>query len=250
MKNGLVSIVMPSYNSSCYIADAIYSVMKQTYISWELLITDDASTDDTVNMVETFIEQDSRIRLFRLEKNSGVATARNFSIQHAKGQFIAFLDSDDVWHPEKLEKQLRFMKEHQYSFTFTAYQLMSHNGEMLDKIINTPESIDYKHYLKNTIIGCLTVMLDREQLGNFLFPNLKTSQDMALWLTILRNGNRAYGLNEVLADYRLSPQSNSGNKRKAAQGVWTVYRKQEKLSWLFSFYNFIGYAWHAVKKRL
>lgn len=142
------------------------------------------------------------------------------------------------------------MKKHQYAFTFTAYQLMRHDGELLNKTINTPESIDYKHYLKNTIIGCLTVVLDRKQLGDIAFPNLRIRQDMALWLSLLRDKvPNAYGLNQSLAYYRLTAESISANKVKAAKAVWKVYREVEHLSLLLSLYNFIGYAYQAVKKR-
>lgn len=250
MEKELVSVIMPSYNSGAFIAEAIHSVQQQTYLNWELLITDDASDDNTVEIANTFAAQDSRIRLFRLDENSGVAIARNHSIRQAKGRFFAFLDSDDCWHPEKLEKQLAFMRQQQCAFSFTAYQLMNSNGEISHRTISVPPEINHKQYLKNTIIGCLTVMLDKEKIGEFTFPNLRIRQDMALWLTILRNGTNAYGLNEVLAYYRLNPHSISANKINAAKTVWKVYRELEQLSLGRSLYNFIGYAFKAVKKRI
>ena len=250
MEKELVSIIMPSYQSGLYIADAINSVMRQTYPHWELLITDDASSDNSVQIINAFTSQDERIRLFQLEQNSGVATARNHSIQQAKGRYIAFLDSDDCWHPAKLEKQLAFMQQHLHAFTFTAYQLMNSNGQLLNKTIPVPAKISYQHYLGNTIIGCLTVMIDREKIKHISMPNLKMSQDMALWLSILRNGVTAYGLGEVLAYYRLNPNSNTANKIKAAVYVWKVYRNHEKLSPVSSLRHLIKYAFHAVKKRL
>lgn len=250
MKKELVSVIMPSYNSGAFIAEAIRSVLQQTYLNWELLITDDASDDNTVEIVQSFVEQDPRIRLFRIEMNSGVATARNNSISHAKGRFFAFLDSDDCWHPEKLEKQLAFMEQHQCAFSFTAYQLMNANGDISHRTISVPSEISHKQYLKNTIIGCLTVILDKEKIGEFAFPNLRIRQDMALWLTILRDKTNAYGLNEVLAYYRLNPNSISANKVNAAKTVWKVYRELEHLSLAKSIYNFIGYAFKAAKKRI
>ena len=250
MEKELVSIIMPSYNNRLYIADAVRSVMQQTYSNWELLITDDASIDDSVQIINSFVSQDKRIRLFKLEKNSGVSAARNYSIQQAKGRYIAFLDSDDCWHSEKLEKQLAFMQHYQYAFTFTSYQLMSSKGVLLNKMIIAPKEMSYKQYLKNTIIGCLTVIIDREKIRDIKVPALQTSQDMALWLDILRTGIHAYGLDEVLAYYRLSSNSNSANKIKAAKQVWTLYRNYEKLSCIVSLYNFLGYTYHAVKKRL
>ncbi|MDR2979120.1 MAG: glycosyltransferase [Bacteroidales bacterium] len=250
MENELVSIIMPSYSSAPFIADAIRSTLRQTYPHWELLITDDASTDDTLVVVQPFVERDPRVRLFQLTENGGVAAARNHAIGHARGRYLAFLDSDDCWHPEKLEKQLLFMRQQDHAFTFTAYQLMNSDGQILDKTIQIPPQIDYKQYLKNTVIGCLTVMLDRKRVGEVRFPAMRTSQDMALWLRILRKGFTAYGLGDTLAYYRLNPHSNSADKLKAACDVWRVYRDSEKLSWHFALYNFMGYAWRAIRKRL
>jgi len=248
--NPNVSIITPSYNSLPFIEKTINSVLKQTYKDWELLITDDCSKDCTWELLQRYSKQDERIKIFKLEKNSGAATARNNSLKNANGRFIAFLDSDDIWYPEKLEKQLAFIKKNDYAFTFTAYDQMSEQGIKLNRRISAPKSIDYNQYLRNTIIGCLTVIIDREKTGDFRMPLIKSSHDMALWLLIMKRGFIAYGLNEVLASYRLVSNSNTAKKWKAAQDVWRVYREIEQLSYITSSYLFCWYAFNAIKKRV
>ncbi len=250
MKEDLVSIIMPAYNNGYSIDVALDSVLSQSYPQWELLITDDASTDNTREIVHRYCEKDERIKYFSLQNNSGAALARNHSLAQASGRYIAFLDADDRWHPHKLERQLSFIQEKECHFSFTAYQWMNADGTEIGKIVNVPDRIDYKGYLKNTIIGCLTVMLDRKNITNIEFPNIRTRQDMALWLKILKNNCSAYGLNENLAFYRDAPNSISSNKWKAAKTVWRVYREIEKLPLLISIYNFISYVSHALLKRM
>ena len=250
MKEEIVSIIMPAYNSRLYIQEAIESVLLQSYPHWELLITDDCSSDNTQDICRQYAEKDNRIKYFFLEKNSGVAMARNHSIARAEGRYLAFLDSDDQWPPYKLSHQLAFMQQNGHALSFTAYQWMSDRADALGKIVTAPTKINYKGYLKNTIIGCLTVMIDLKTVQNIEFPNIKTSQDMALWLNLLKQEKYFYGLNEPLAFYRKNPKSNTSNKRKAALGVWHVYRQQEQLSFFSSLYNFTGYALHAFLKRV
>ena len=151
--------------------------------------------------------------------------------------------------PEKLEKQIQFMKENNYYFTFTSYIPISEDGQIKYKVISVPKVIDYVEYCKNTIIGCLTVIIDKEKVGEFRMPNIRSSHDMALWLLIMKRGFKAYGLNEVLAKYRLVSQSNTSKKWKAAKEVWDVYRKIEKLSIYKSCWYFLNYAYNAIKKR-
>lgn len=247
---GLVSIVMPSYNACHFIRESIESVLNQTYQDWELLITDDCSKDNSIEIVQSYVKKDSRIKLFVLDKNRGAAEARNNSIKEAKGKYIAFLDSDDIWQPSKLEQQISFMENNNLAFSFTAYDQMSEDGVLLNKVIEVPKIITYHSYLKNTIIGCLTVVINRGITGDFKMPNIKTSQDMATWLLVLKRGFKAYGLNKNLATYRLVGNSNSSKKSKAAKDVWRVYRDIEKLSVFYSCICFVGYAFNAVKKRL
>lgn len=250
MTEGLVSIIMPSYNASRFIAESINSVFLQAYSNWELLIVDDCSMDNSVRIAQKFVDIDKRVRLFPLEKNVGAAAARNVAIGQAKGQYIAFLDSDDVWEEDKLKKQLAFMEENSYAFTFSNYYVMEEDGRKIGNIVRVPTSLTYHQYLRNTIIGCLTVIIDRKQTGDFRMPLIKSSHDMALWLLIMKRGFKAYGMKETLAGYRLVPTSNTAKKWKAAKDVWKVYRKIEGLSVLYAMYCFCGYVLHAVLKRI
>ena len=250
MIEGLVSIIMPSYNAARFIGESINSVLLQTYSNWELLIVDDCSKDNSVEVVRKFANIDKRVVLFSLEKNVGAAAARNVAIEHAQGQYIAFLDSDDVWDEYKLEKQLAFMKQYSYVFTFSNYYVMEENGKKTENIVKVPSLLNYHQYLRNTIIGCLTVIIDRQQTGDFKMPLIKSSHDMALWLLIMKRGFKAYGLKDVLAGYRLVSTSNTAKKWKAAKDVWKVYREIEGLSVLYAAYCFCGYAINAVLKRI
>ena len=246
--NKLVSIITPSFNSEKFIEDCISSVFAQTYKDWELLIVDDLSTDNSCQLIEQY--KDERISLIKLEKNVGAAEARNIAIRTANGRYIAFLDADDLWEPQKLEKQISFMIENNIAFSFTTYQLISEDGLNHLNIIRAPKKTTYYSYLKNTIIGCLTVVIDREKTGYFEMPNIRSSHDMALWLLIMRRGFTAYGLRENLARYRIVASSNTANKIKAVADVWQVLRQVEQLSFLYSFWVFLNYLFHAIKKRI
>ncbi|PLS04332.1 glycosyltransferase family 2 protein [Neobacillus cucumis] len=244
----LVSIITPVYKAEKFIAETIKSVQQQTYENWEMILVNDVSPDNSVKIINTFAEADSRIRLVNLEENSGAAVARNTAIKFSKGKYIAFLDSDDLWHPDKLMKQIRFMEKGNLPFSFTAYEIMEENGTRTGKIVHVPDNIDYDGLLKNTIIGCLTVVLNKETIGHIEMVNIRTRQDFVLWLDILKRGHLAYGLDETLAYYRKVEGSISNNKIKAAKRNWYVYRKIEKLSLLKSITSFTGYAYHAIKK--
>ena len=246
----LVSIIMPCYNAERYIAQSIESVLAQTYQNWELLITDDCSTDNSVKVATKYSLQDDRINLLVPDEHQGIARTRNMSISRARGRFMAFLDNDDMWKPEKLEKQVNFMLEKGIGFSYTSYELIDIDGVLKNKVIKTQGVVDYKKYLRNTIIGCGTVMIDRDKVGHFSMPINDTSDDMAAWLNILRKGYKAYPLDEVLQQYRVTGKSASSNKFKASRDVWKVYRKNEKLNLIKSLYSFICYAFNAVKKRV
>lgn len=242
------SIIMPAYNSARFIGDSIRSVLAQTYTDWELLIVDDCSTDKTAEIVASF--NDLRIYYQCNTHNLGAAETRNQALQIAKGRYIAFLDSDDLWTPDKLEKQIAFMERHEYAFTFSDYRIIQEDGTSTEKVLHMPASLSYHQYLRNTAIGCLTVVIDRSKTGDFLMPNIKSSHDMALWLLIMRRGFKAYALPECMASYRLVSTSNTAKKYKAAQDVWRVYRNIEHLSLCYSAFCFCGYATHAILKRL
>ena len=248
--NNLVSIITPSYNSSKFIEECINSVITQSFIDWEMIIVDDYSTDNSRDLILKFAKEDNRINPIFLDENVGAAAARNIAIKQSKGKYIAFLDSDDIWKSEKLEKQLSFMNEKDIAFSFTAYQSMSEDGKEYFNIIKVPEKMTYASYLRNTIIGCLTVIIDKEKTGDFQMPNIRSSHDMALWLLIMKRGFLAFGLDKNLAYYRVVSSSNTANKIRAVKEVWDVYRKVEKLNIIYSVYNFIGYAYNAIKKRM
>lgn len=247
--NQLVSIIMPCYNAAPYIARSIESVLAQTYEDWELLITDDGSTDKSVEIIQAYCDKDERIKLI-ISDHKGTANARNLSIEKAKGRFLAFLDSDDLWYPEKLQKQISYMLDNHLAFTYTWYEIIDENGNPTRKIVKDAGIMSYEKYLRNTIIGCGTVVIDRDMVGDFIAPIIRTSQDMAVWLEIMRRGFLAYPLQEVLLQYRLTADSATSNKIEAASDVWRVYRRIEKLSLVKSVWCFGGYAFNAVKKRL
>ena len=246
----LVSVIMPCYNMEKYIAYTIESVQRQTYNYWELLIVDDASTDKTANIVKSHQNQDNRIHFFAKPKHSGIADTRNQCIQMAKGRFLAFLDSDDLWHPKKLEQQLQFMMERNIGFSYSSYDCVDQIGNPLEKRVKAIGNLDHDAYMHNTIIGCSTVMIDTTIIKEVVVPNFRTSEDSATWLNILKKGFIAYGIDSSLTSYRIRQHSASSNKLEAASDLWRVYRRQEKLSLFKAIGCFVSYAFHAIKKRL
>ncbi len=249
-KEPLVSVITPVYNSERFIKETIESVLNQTYTNLELIIVDDASIDNSTEIIRTYRERDTRIKYIRNTKNSGAAISRNIALENAKGRFIAFLDSDDIWDERKLEVQIAYMRKHKIGFSFTSYQIMDADGKVYERIIKAPDKVNYHYLLKNTIIGCLTVVLDRNIIGDIRMPIVRSSQDFATWLSILKNGHVAYGIKEVLAKYRKVNGSLSSNKLKALRSNWLVYRKIEKLSLVKACYVFIFYVLHALKKHV
>lgn len=246
----LVSVIVPCYNMERFISDTIDSVRRQTYPHWELLIVDDASTDGTVDVIQKHCAQEDRIHFVVKPKHSGIADTRNQCLKMAKGRYLAFLDADDLWHPEKLEQQLQFMTEQNIGFSYSSYDCVDESGNPTGKTIKAAGDLDYNAYLHNTIIGCSTVMLDTEKVGNVVVPNFRTSEDTATWLNILRKGFIAYAIEQPLTSYRIRQHSASSNKLKASSDLWRVYRQQEKLSLFKALGCFFSYAFNAVKKRL
>lgn len=244
----LVSIITPTYNSSGFIESTINSILNQTYTKWELLITDDCSTDGTWEKLMEFAQNDKRIRIFRLGTNSGPGVARNNSIENAQGRFIAFCDSDDQWLPEKLELQVEFMLKNNIHFAFSNYDIINETGVSIGSMVS-PERVNYKKMLQNDYIGCLTAIYDSENLGKFFMPKIIKRQDWALWLAILKKTPYAYNVNKKLALYRKRGNSVSSNKLKVIKYNWAIYRNVEKLSFLKSLFYFISYFFHYFKKR-
>jgi teichuronic acid biosynthesis glycosyltransferase TuaG len=265
----LVSIVMAAFNSERFISESIKSVLSQSYSHWELLVVDDASTDSTTVVVEGFASNDDRIRLIALSQNVGPAIARNRAIEAASGRYIAFLDSDDLWLPEKLKVQLAEMAKREASLSFTAYRKIGPNGEIGTGVVTVPESVTYNELLNTNVIGCLTAVYDTKVTGKIFMPEMDLRQDYGLWLRILkRSGHEDYGLwlrllrgiptnpsaqgaigiNRPLALYRVHSNTVSSNKFKAAMYQWMVYRRQEGLSIPRAIYHFMTYAYHGLRK--
>ncbi|MGL6107517.1 glycosyltransferase family 2 protein [Romboutsia sp.] len=250
MNEPLVSIITPVYNAESFLSETIKSIKNQTYKNWEMILVDDCSKDNSANIIKEFQNTDDRIKYIKLEKNSGASVSRNTGIKNSKGRFIAFVDSDDLWNPEKLEKQVGYMLKDKLGFTFTSYRYMKENGELTNKVARAPQKIDYEGLLKNTIIGCSTVVIDRNVVGDFEMPLVRRGQDTATWLKILRNEKYAYGIEEDLVNYRLVGDSLSSNKVKAMKRTWNTYRNVENLGIFKSCYVFCFYAYNAIKKRL
>lgn len=231
----LVSIITASYNVEQYIAETIASVQSQTYQDWEMIITDDASTDNTCKIIEEIAKKDGRIKLLKLKQNSGPAVARNQSIKKARGRFIAFLDADDIWYPDKLALQVKLMLEQNISVSFTSYQHIDVAGKDLNYVINAIPNLSYAKLLKNNYIGNLTGMYDVSKLGKLYQPNLKKRQDWCFWLEALKRSNKpAVGIQQVLAKYRIRKGSVSRNKVQLLKYNFLVYHQYLKFSFLKS----------------
>lgn len=253
MEQALVSIIVPVYNAEKYICETVECVRKQTYENWELLLVEDCSKDSTVAVLQEYLEKvkDARVRLIRQEKNNGAARSRNRGLKEACGRYIAYLDADDLWVPEKLEKELAFMEGKQAAFAFTGYEFADENGKGLGKVVRVPETLTYKEALKNTTIFTTTVMFDTEKIDkNFLEMPIIKSEDTALWWKVLRSGYVAYGLDENLVKYRRAGKSLSSNKLEALRRIWNLYRKAERMSIPSSAYHFCFWAVNAVLRRV
>ena len=248
----LVTIVTPSWNSEKYIVDTIKSVQAQTYKNWEMIIVDDCSSDCTVNIVREIAEKDSRVQILVQKVNNGAAKARTRSMQAGSGRFVAYLDADDIWKPEKLEKQIAFMKKMKCGFSCTSYEVIDDDGKPKNKYVHMLPKVDYVGFLTNNLLQTVGIMVDTSIISKdyLIMPDLRRRQDAATWLQILKAGFECYGLSEVLAEYRRTRNSLSSNKIKAAKGIWKLYRDVEHLSFSFSCYCFVRYAVFAVWKRV
>lgn len=270
----LVSVIVPVYYAAPYVAKTIEMVRRQTHTAWELLLIDDCSEDGSAEVIEKALaacrhhglrpmsEDVRRVEeyalgggqsafLVRKRSNEGAAKARNTGLKMAQGRYIAFLDADDVWSPDKLEKELGFMKEMRAGFVFTAYEFGDEKAVPTGKIVHVPERLTYREALSRTVIFTTTVLLDRKAIPQELIamPDV-ASEDTATWWQILRAGHIAYGLDEVLAIYRRPEKSLSSNKFTAIKRIWGLYRKQEKLSVISSMYYFVFWAYRATIRRL
>ena len=250
-KKPLVSIITPVYNCEKLIEETINSVISQSYSNWEMILVDDCSLDKSFTVIQKYMKKDDRIKYFKLKENSGAAIARNKTLKESKGRFIAYLDADDKWSKNKLEKQVNYMLENNYAFTCTDYEKIDEKGNSL-KIVKIPKRVDYNLFLRNTIIQTVGVMVDTNITGKdlLIMPNIRRRQDAATWCQLLKNGYDCYEVPEVLSYYRVVSNSLSSNKFKAVKMNWYWYRKIEKLSFFMACYCFIGYALNAIKKRI
>ena len=273
---GLVSIIVPVYRAQSYMEKTIGMVLAQTYKKWELLLVDDCSGDGSVEearrvlrtsgyegtaktvvgknigrIEEYWRSEKQRVFLICKDTNRGAAAARNTGLSPAKGRYIAFLDADDVWSPDKLEKQLAFMKKKRAGFVFSAYEFGDEAANPTGKTVHVPEILTYKRALSRTVIFTTTVLLDRCVVADELIRMpMVESEDTATWWKILRAGHKAYGLDEVLAVYRRPAKSLSSNKLRAVKRIWNLYRRQEKLSVMTSAYYFVQWAYRATMRRI
>ena len=231
----LISIITPTYNCAQFIGETMKSVINQTYTNWEMIIVDDASNDNTEEVVKSI--KDERIKYIRLKENSGAATARNIAMENASGKFMAFLDSDDIWIKDKLEKQVKFMIDNNYNFTCTAYEKMNEKGDSLNKVFKPKKKADYNRILLDCPVGNSTVMYNVSNLGKFQVPNIRKRNDDALWLQILKKEKFIYGMPDILMKYRIRNNSISSNKLSLVKYHWYLYRKIEHLSVIRSVFH-------------
>jgi teichuronic acid biosynthesis glycosyltransferase TuaG len=247
LTSDLVSIVTPAYNAARYIKAAISSAINQTYPNWEMIIADDCSSDRTREIVADFAERDSRIKLVAQKANQGPALTRNGSIERAQGRFIAFLDSDDWWLPEKLEHQLAFMADRHIAISYTQFRRVDQSGENAGRLIKIPKKLTYRQLLGNTAIATSTAIVDRALTGDFRMAKTYYD-DFALWLKLLRAGFIAEGLQEDLMRYRIVQGSVSYGKINSAKKVWATYRDIEGFGPIRSSIYFSFYTYNAIRK--
>ena len=239
---------MPSFNSETFISKSIESVVNQTYKNWEMIVIDDCSSDNSISIIEKTINEDSRVKLIKLKKNSGPAKARNEGISKATGKYITFLDSDDIWDSSFLFKSIEFCELNNYDFICSSYIMKDESLKTTFSEFIVPEKVNFYDLLKSNSVSCLTAMYNCENLGKCYMPNFKKRQDLALWLEILDKTPYCFGIEEPLATYRLRKQSISSNKIKAAYHTFKVYSSQDKINLAQKLYYFCIYAINGVKK--
>lgn len=250
-EKGLVSVITPVYNAAKVIAKTLESVFSQTYKQIEIVLVDDCSKDNSQEVIAKYLPEHPEIVYFRQPTNQGAGAARNKALELAKGQYVAFLDADDMWHPEKIEKQIKLLKEKHGAFSYTAIQMVDENDEIVKTKRNVREQVDYKFLLRNTMIATSTVVIDRTVLGDFRMPLRRGGQDYATWLMLLRNGTIAYGINEALEDYRVgNKDSLANNKWKSIKQVWEIQTQDEKIGKIPAAFNLCCFIFNALKKYL
>lgn len=248
--NDLLSIIIPVFNAEKYIVETLNSIYNQTYKNFEIILVDDCSTDGSAAIIEEQKKAHPEIVYHLQEKNMGAAVARNTALSIAKGQYVAFLDSDDIWQPEKTEKQLKLLKEKDGAFSFTAIEMIDDDGKLVKKKRKVKEKVTYKFLLRNTMIPTSSVIIDRNKTGEFSMPLRRSGQDYATWLQLLRDGTVAYGINEALVQYRVGHKSLSSNKFKSIKQVWQIQTQDEHINKFSAFFNVLCFGFNALKKYL
>lgn len=253
-ENKIVSIIVPVYNAEMYIENTIRMVQAQTYPFWELILVNDCSKDESLKRIAHILDMGGKcdeIYVIDKQDNEGAACARNSGLLKARGRYIAFLDADDIWMPDKLERELAFMKEKEAAFVFSAYEFGDANGVGTGKVVQVPETIDYKEALSSTVIFTSTVLFDTKTIKKDLIhmKDIK-SEDTATWWSILRKGYIAHGLNEVTTIYRRPAKSLSSNKIEAVRRIWNLYRAEEQLPMFTALYHFVLWAYRATARRI
>ncbi len=249
MIDGLVSIIMPAYNAALTIDKSIETVLNQSYSNWELIIVNDCSSDNTLEVLEKYKDND-KIKIYTNRINSRAAVTRNNALDYAQGQYVSFLDSDDLWTPDKLKKQIEFMKANDVGFVFTSYSCIDENDKEMGRIIRVPKTISAMALLGNTIIGCSTVLIDISKIGEFRFITNNRREDTFTWHLILKKGFVAYGMDEVMMKYRVMSSSSSGNKYKMAKEYWRGLKDVAKLNFFKRTACFVSYTINSLKKRI
>ena len=246
--NDLVSVIMPMYNAEPFVKYAIESVISQSYYNWELLIIDDCSKDNSAKIAKEYAEGDERIYYLKTERSSGSpCIPRNIGILRSSGRYIAFLDSDDVWLPNKLDRQLPLFDDLYTAIVFSNYEKMNEDGERHNRYIKVPAYTTYQQLLKGNVIGCVTAIFDTQKVGKIFFENIG-HEDYVFWLAILKQGFIAKSVNSVTALYRVRHQSISSNKWKTLKWQWNIYVNIEKTGYIKAIYYFCCYAYKAFMK--
>lgn len=251
MVKNLVSIVIPVYNSEKYISETINSILNQTYSKYEIIIVDDGSTDRSEFIIKEYLKQESRIKYYK-QVNSGPACARNYGVEKAEGQFICFIDADDLWQSNKLETQVEFMKDKNCAFSYHSYEFADEYGNPKGQKVLAKEKLTYKMALKNNIISTITVMFNIELIDKELIkmPDINYVEDTATWWRILRHGYIAYGIKDLFSFYRKVPSSHSSNKFKTQKYLWQLYREEESLTIINALYCLLWKNFHALLRRI
>lgn len=244
-----ISIIMPCYNAGKYIAESIQSVLSQTYLDWELIIIDDKSTDDSIQQITTF--NDPRIHLIKLEQNQGAGGCRNAGLQKVQGAYIAFLDSDDLWKPNKLEISLSYLQKNpKTAVVCTGYSFINENGEKIRGLVSPSSQITLHQYMMNTSIGCSTALVNRDLTGEFSFSTLRQHQDAHLWITFLLKNLKVDGLKDILVEYRIRDKQISQGKVKAAKRLLKLYLSFDEIPLYKRYFYFFSYCVNGVIKRI